>query len=332
MAKGDEIREELVQQGVRFLQHPRVQDTPLSERLAFLEKKGLTPKEIAQALKLNDERNASKAAQAVESVTTATAGERLRGRIGVVVGGTGGLGELIALRLAKEGARLAIFAQREQRSATFAENESALEALAVLEGDLHDPSFVEDAFGQVATAHGRLDFVVNCIPVQSTDADTKSKATTLVADVDPTDWDQAMGVSAKAVFVSCRSAVRQMLRQDNQAIRGRIVNVSSIYGGMVARRGSFLYGVSKSVTVQLTRQIAAEYAGKGIICNGVAPGFIEDSPLPEDCLAPAMKDRIPADAPGRAVDVANAVLFLVSDEARYIHGAHLLVDGGIMTT
>ncbi|DAZ93633.1 TPA: LOW QUALITY PROTEIN: hypothetical protein N0F65_007967 [Lagenidium giganteum] len=324
------IRDDLVAQGVRFLQHPRVQDTPLSERLAFLEKKGLTPQEIAKALKDNDEQNAAKAAKAVESVTSAIAGERLKDRVGVVVGGNTGLGELIALRLAKEGAKLAVLGHKTQRSTTFASSEAQIQPIHVAEGDLHDWAFVDAAYAKVAADHGRIDFVVNCIPV--TTSDKVATAATSFVDVDTQQWDVAMGVSAKAVFLSCKRAVQQMLQQDNQAIRGRIVNVSSVYGGMIARKGQFTFGVAKSVAVQLTRQIAVEYAGSGIVCNAVAPGFIDDSTNKEDCVPPAMNNRIPAQAPGKAADVANAVLFLVSDETRYVHGVNVLVDGGMMAS
>ncbi|KAG3006706.1 hypothetical protein PC121_g17628 [Phytophthora cactorum] len=328
------VRDELVQQGVRFLQHPKVQDTPLSERLLFLEKKGLTPKEIAAALKLNDEKNATRAVQAVASVTSGKSGERLQGRVGVVVGGNVGLGQLIAVKLAKEGAKLAIIGvkgadagnspQTKNVEAQIQELEGATPA-KVYEGELQSWSFVDDTYAAIAKEFGRIDFVVNCVPAPK---DSAVKPTALV-DVEAAAWDEVMGVSAKAVFLSCKRAVQQMLTQDNGAVRGRIVNISSLYG-MVARKGHFTFGVGKAAIVQLTRQIAAEYAASGIVCNAVAPGFIDDSISREDCLAPATNNRIPAEEPGKAMDVANAVTFLVSDDARYVHGINLLVDGGFM--
>lgn len=328
------VCDELVQQGVRFLQHPKVQDTPLSERLQFLEKKGLTPKEIAAALKLNDEKNSARAAQAVASVTSGKSGERLQGRVGVVVGGNVGLGQLIAVKLVKEGAKLAIIGAKGADAmnspqtcnveAQIQELEGATPA-KIYEGELHDWSFVDATYAAIAKEFGRVDFVVNCVPAPK---DSGAKPTALV-DVDATAWDEAMGVSAKAVFLSCKRAVQQMLTQDNGAVRGRIVNISSLYG-MVARKGHFTFGVGKAAIVQLTRQVAAEYASSGIVCNAVAPGFIDDSISRDDCLAPASNNRIPAEEPGKVMDVANAVTFLVSDDARYVHGVNLLVDGGYM--
>ncbi|RLN59460.1 hypothetical protein BBJ28_00005812 [Nothophytophthora sp. Chile5] len=336
------VRDELVEQGVRFLQHPKVQDTPLSERLLFLEKKGLTPQEIAQALKQNDEKNAARAAQAVESVVSfaflafTSNNWRMRSRIGVIVGGNVGLGQLIAVKLAKEGATLAIVGSSSASASNSPQTkgvEAQIQALPgatpakLYEGELQDWSFVDATYSAIAKAFGRIDFVVNCVPAPK---DSGVKPSALV-DIDASAWDEAMGVSAKSVFLSCKRAIQQMLTQDSSAIRGRIVNISSLYG-MVARKGHFTFGVGKAVIVQLTRQIAAEYAASGIVCNAVAPGFIDDSISRDDCLAPASNNRIPAEEPGKAMDVANAVTFLVSDDARYVHGVNLLVDGGYMAT
>lgn len=251
----------------------------------------------------------------------------------MVFGGNTGLGQLIAVRLAKEGAKLVVLDTKSTAAAT---QKSVVDQIAALagappaklqQGDLHDYAFVDSAYTAIVKEHKRIDFVVNCV-ASPEGSGCKSKALHEITDKE---WDDAMNVSAKAVFLSCKRAITQMLTQDNSAIRGRIVNISSMYG-MVARKGHFTFGVSKSAIVQLTRQIAAEYAASGIVCNAVAPGFIDDSINRDDCLAPAATNRIPAEAPGKAMDVANAVLFLVSDDARYIHGTNLLVDGGAMAT
>ncbi|CEG48416.1 short-chain dehydrogenase [Plasmopara halstedii] len=325
------MRNDLVQQGVRFLQHSNVQDTPLSERLLFLEKKGLTPSEIAAALKLSEDKNVSRAAQAVASVTSSKSGERLQDRIGVIVGGNIGLGLFIAIKLAKEGARLAIVGDKTANVSVADSVEAQFKAaegmnpVKIYEGELHRSIFIDETYTAISQEFGRIDFVVNCIPSPK---DSGIKNASLV-DVDAAAWDESMGVSAKAVFLSCKRAVQQMLTQDNGAVRGRIVNISSMYG-MVARKGHFTFGVSKAAIVQLTRQIAVEYAASGIVCNAVAPGFIDDSINRDDCLPPASRNIIPAGEPGKSMDVANAVTFLVSDDARYIHGINLLVDGGYM--
>lgn len=248
-----------------------------------------------------------------------------------MVGGNTALGQLIAVRLAKEGAKLAIVGSAgvDESKAVLGQIEAIPEATPakLYEGELHSWSFVDETFVAIVKEFKRVDFVVNCVPAP---AGSTAKVTPF-AELDEKAWDEAMGVSAKAVFLSCKRAVQQMLTQDNGEVRGRIINVSSMYG-MVARKGHFTFGVSKSAIVQLTRQIAAEYAASGIICNAVAPGFIDDSISRDDCLAPASSNRIPAETPGKASDVANAVVFLASDDTRYIHGINLLVDGGFLAT
>ncbi|KAJ0405493.1 hypothetical protein ATCC90586_000156 [Pythium insidiosum] len=258
------------------------------------------------------------------SVTGAASGERLKGRIGVIVGGNTGLGRFITVRLAKEGAKLVVLDSTKAEGKSIADEEGA-SSVVLKQGDLHDWSFIDAAFSSVAKDHGRIDFVVNCVP----SGGEKPRA---LIDVDEKEWDNALGVSSKAVFLSCKRALQQLLTQDNSDVRGRIVNVASVYGGLIARPGRFTFGVSKSVVVQLTRQIAAEYASQGVICNAVAPGSIDDSADPRDCVPPTSSQRVPAEATGQAIDVANAVLFLVSDDTRYVHGVNLLVDGGIMAT
>jgi NAD(P)-dependent dehydrogenase (short-subunit alcohol dehydrogenase family) len=250
--------------------------------------------------------------------------------VGIVVGGNTGLGRFITVRLASEGAKLTVLDAK--KAAT--NEKSIVEELpkdaspaTLVEGDLHAWAFVDKAYSDVAKAHGRIDFVVNCVP-----AGESQGQQTPFAQVEEAAWDAAMGVSAKAVFLSCKRAVQQLVTQDNAAVRGRIVNISSVVGGMVARKGAFTFGVAKSVVVQLTRQIAAEYASQGVLCNAVAPGHIDDSTDPRDVVPPVASNRVPAEEAGKALDVANAVLFLVSDDTRYVHGTNLLVDGGFMAT
>jgi NAD(P)-dependent dehydrogenase (short-subunit alcohol dehydrogenase family) len=144
-----------------------------------------------------------------------------------------------------------------------------------------------------------------------------------------------MGVNLKGVYLCCRRAVREMLLQEprgapDNPCRGRIVNISSQHG-MISAPDDFAYGVSKAGVVYLTRQIAADYARDGIICNAVAPGKILTGKTGA-AVAPETleysRTRTPMPRLGRPEDVANAALFLASDESTYITGANLMVDGG----
>jgi NAD(P)-dependent dehydrogenase (short-subunit alcohol dehydrogenase family) len=142
-----------------------------------------------------------------------------------------------------------------------------------------------------------------------------------------------LAVNLTGAFGLCRSAVRHMLGQPPRGeVRGRIINITSQHG-MVAAPEDVAYGVSKAALAQLTRQIAVEYAPHGIVCNAVAPGKIETGPT-ERAGDPRWRDywtsRTPWPRLGRPEDVAAAVQFLASDDASYLTGASLLVDGGWM--
>ena len=135
------------------------------------------------------------------------------------------------------------------------------------------------------------------------------------------------------MFYGCKRAVQQFLTQEPAGeVRGRIVNITSQHG-MIAAPGDFAYGVTKSAGVYMTRQIAADYARDGIVCNAVAPGKILSggpfSDLGEKALSYS-RSRTPWPRLGQPEDVASAVVFLASDAARYITGHNLMVDGGWM--
>ena len=144
-----------------------------------------------------------------------------------------------------------------------------------------------------------------------------------------------MDVNVTGVFFGCKRAVRQMLEQPVRSeARGRIVNISSQHG-MISAPHDFAYGVSKSAIVYMTRQIAADYGDQSIVCNAVAPGKIltgrGGSAISEAALTYS-NSRTPMPRLGRPGDVANAALFLASDESTYMTGVNLMVDGGWMAS
>ena len=147
------------------------------------------------------------------------------------------------------------------------------------------------------------------------------------------EWNRVMEVNVTGVFLICRAAVRQMLTQEmRHEARGRIVNISSQLG-MISSPEDFSYGVSKSAVVYITRQIAADYGRDSIICNAVAPGKIltgKGGRAVEPRWIDYSHARTPLPRLGRSEDVANAALFLASDEATFITGENLMVDGGWM--
>jgi NAD(P)-dependent dehydrogenase (short-subunit alcohol dehydrogenase family) len=149
------------------------------------------------------------------------------------------------------------------------------------------------------------------------------------------EWDHVLAVNLKSVFLGCKRAVQQMLGQEPRGeARGRIVNISSQHG-MIAAPEDIAYGVSKSGVVYITRQIAADYASHGIVCNAVAPGKIltgKTGRAVEPRWLEYSRQRTPWPRLGRPADVASAAGFLASDEATYITGINLLVDGGWMAS
>lgn len=257
---------------------------------------------------------------------------RLKDRAAVVTGAASGIGKAIAIRLAAEGAFVIVAdlteSPREGGAATV-ETIAAGGGAAVFRKC--DVGRVDDLAAAIAAAvarAGRLDIMVNNAAIGS---DTALLETT------EADWDRVMAVNAKGVFLGCREAVRQMLAQEPRGgaageVRGRIVNISSQHG-MIRAPNDFAYGVGKAAVVYMTRQIAGDYAADGIVCNAVAPGKVltgkTGRAVDPDMLAYS-RARTPWPRLGRPEDVANAVLFLASDEASYITGENLMVDGGWM--
>jgi len=147
------------------------------------------------------------------------------------------------------------------------------------------------------------------------------------------DWDAIMDVGLRGVFLGCKRAVAQMIRQEPVGdVRGRIVTISSQHG-MTAAPGAVAYATAKGGVIQLTRQIAVDFGPQGIIVNAVAPGKILTRPV-EEPDSPAVlaysHARTPFSRLGQPDDVAKAALFLASDESSYVSGTNLLVDGGWM--
>lgn len=251
--------------------------------------------------------------------------KRLQGKTALITGASSGIGRAIAGKFHAEGARLLLMDVTEQ---VIEGGEPTHKILNVpfFQGDVAKEADVEEAVRRAAESARRLDIVVN---------DAVVRVGKPLVDTSLEEWNRVMAVNVTGVFLMCRAAVRRMLTQDiRNEVRGRIVNISSQHG-MIAAPGDCSYGVSKSAIVYLTRQIAADYGKDSIICNAVAPGKIltgKGGRAVEPRWIEYSHARTPLPRLGRSEDVANAALFLASDEATFITGANLMVDGGWMAS
>jgi len=257
----------------------------------------------------------------------------LTGRVALVTGAAQGLGLGIAERLAAAGATLALVDLPGEALASAATSlgDAALETVGesrvdtppaeAFPADLADERVPEDVVERVVARFGRLDILVN-------NAGIRTVSTLL--DHPLADWQRTLDVNLTAPFLMIQAAVPRMQRTGG----GRIVNITST-AATLGFKNRAAYNVSKAGLAMLTKTVALELAGQGIRCNAVAPGVVE-TPLnshyfDDPGFASVIIDNTPQAAWGRPADVAAAVAFLVGDDAGFVNGATLLVDGGWST-
>ena len=258
------------------------------------------------------------------SVTSA----RMANQICIVTGAASGIGRAIARTLALHGATVVV---ADVTTEVIEGGIPTVDAIAAEGGralliatDVARTEQVDALVAQTVARFGRLDVLVNnaCI-----------RHARPLLELDEADWQRVLDVNLSGVYRCCRAAVRQMVTQPLvDEVRGRIVNLSSQHG-IIAAPGDLAYGTSKAAIAYLTRQVAADYAAQQIVCNAVAPGKIQTG-AGGRAVDPVVMERAERRTPwprlGRPNDVARAVLFLASSEARFVTGAELMVDGGWM--
>jgi len=242
----------------------------------------------------------------------------LQDKVALVTGASQGIGRSTALALAASGAKVAVAARNAEKLATLVtEIEAASGAALAVPLDVADPAQVKTGFQAVLAKFGKLDILVNNAAI------TRD---TLALRMKLEDWDAVLRTNLTGAHLCIQQALGAMLKQRS----GRIINISSVVA-QTGNAGQSNYVASKAGLIGLTRAIAVEVASRNITVNAVAPGFIDTpmtAPLSQE-LKDKMKSMIPLARFGTEADVAAAIVFLSSDEAAYITGQVLDVNGGL---
>jgi 3-oxoacyl-[acyl-carrier protein] reductase len=241
----------------------------------------------------------------------------LGGKVAVVTGGSRGIGRSIAEALAAAGARVAVVARDGGR---------ARDTAATLEGaghagfacDVADAAAVDAQVKQVEAEFGSLDILVNNAGVTGDN---------LLMRLTDEEWDRVLDTNLKGSFNMIRAASRGMMRRRY----GRIINITSVVG-ITGNKGQANYAASKAGLIGLTKSVAKELASRNILCNAVAPGYIDTEMTAElsDAVKDALLGQIPLGRLGSGGDIASVVRFLAGPGAAYITGQVIVVDGGMV--
>ena len=259
----------------------------------------------------------------------------LTGRVALITGASQGIGRACALKLAKCGARVALVARNQQKLEEVAQeiskvaragtpvppespSSSGAGVARAFSVDVENEDQIKAAFKGVISELGKIDILVNNAGI------TRDQ---LIMRMKRADWDAVLNTNLTSAYVCTQQAIGSMLKQR----WGRIINITSIFG-QTGQAGQTNYSASKAGLIGLTMAIAREVGSRNITCNAVAPGFIETamtSTVSEELKQTALK-TIPLGRIGTPEDVANCVAFLASEEAGYITGHVLNVNGGML--
>lgn len=246
---------------------------------------------------------------------------RLENRVAIVTGGGSGIGRATAIRLAQEGARVAVVdVNAETGRETTAMIEAEGGSAALIHADLAQVSETERAVAETVQRFGKLDILVNNAAVMIEKP---------ILETTEADWDRIVSVNLKGTFFCAKYAIQQFQRQGTG---GNIVNMASV-NSFYAEGGIAAYAMTKGGIAQLTRALAIDHSAEGIRVNAIAPGWIE-TPLNANFFGQGPHVREQAarlhaiGRIGQPEEIANAVLYLASDEASFVTGALLTVDGG----
>lgn len=245
---------------------------------------------------------------------------RLEGKVAVITGAGGGMGREAALVFSEEGAKVCVAdVDREAAQQTASE---ASEAFAV-QVDVADQASVEAMYRETAERFGGIDVLYNNAGISP--ADDAS-----ILETEAEAWERVMGVNAKGVFLCCKYGIPYLLERGG----GSVINVASFVALMGAATSQIAYTASKGAVLSLTRELAVEFARRGVRVNALCPGPVETPLLlriwgEDPAAAQRRLVHLPMGRLAKPREIVNAALFLASDESSYVNGATFLVDGGL---
>ncbi|NQT67941.1 MAG: 3-oxoacyl-[acyl-carrier-protein] reductase [Actinobacteria bacterium] len=244
---------------------------------------------------------------------------RLKDRVAIITGGARGIGKKISQTFLKEGASVYIFdVNQEEGARTVGEFQQAYDGKVIFfKVDITDEKSVEQSIEKIIEAEGRIDILVNNAGI------TRDN---LILRMSLEDWKKVIDINLTGAFICSKHTVKYMVKNRS----GKIINISSIVG-VHGNAGQSNYSSSKAGIIGLTKTLARELAGRNILVNAIAPGYIETEMTEKlsDKIKEKLMEQIPTGRLGSVDDVAKTALFLASDDSNYITGTVISLDGGM---